>query len=100
MFERPDYNRMEKRKAEKEGAKVVPNSGRGYRKGDAEYLQYLIDWKFTEGKSFALNLDKFRKHEMDAFKVNRVGIYVVEFLGRNFEANYAICDWNYFRDLM
>lgn len=95
-----DWNHVEKRAAQKDGATLVPNSGRNYQKGDAIYNQYLIDYKFTEGKSFALSLEKIRKHEMDAFRTNHIGIFVVEFMGHPFEAKYGICDWSYMKDLI
>jgi hypothetical protein len=58
---------MEKKAAKKMGAKLVPNSGRGFQKGDAKIPGFLIDFKFN-AKSFTLSLINWKKHSKDAWK--------------------------------
>jgi hypothetical protein len=59
-------NHREKREAKKDGAKPVRNSGRGFRKGDATWREFLIDYKHN-AKSFTLTLKAWRKHATDAW---------------------------------
>jgi hypothetical protein len=59
-------NHREKRQAKKDGATPVRNSGRGFRKGDATWRNYLIDYKHN-AKSFSLNLKGWQKHSIDAW---------------------------------
>ena len=65
-----DYNRMEKKQAKKDGAKLVKNSGRGHHKGDASIPGFLIDYKFN-AKSFTLNSENWEKHRSDSWKEDR-----------------------------
>lgn len=92
-----DYNREEAKRAKRDGAKVVPNSGRGmFQKGDAKTSTLLIDYKFTEKGSFSINLDKFKKHEKDAWREQRHAAIVVVFeAGREL----AIMDWDRVKEL-
>jgi hypothetical protein len=59
-------NHREKRQAKKDGATVVTNSGRGFRKGDAVWRNYLMDYKHN-AKTFSLSLKNWRKHSIDAW---------------------------------
>jgi hypothetical protein len=61
------WNRMEAKEAKRDGANVVPNSGRGNVKGDAKMGIWLVDYKFTS-KSFSLSLQNWLKHKRDAWK--------------------------------
>lgn len=73
-----DYNKVEQKMAKRDGATAVKNSGRGERKGDARSDHLLIDYKFTSKGSFSLNLEKFKKHEKDAWREQlQVAIVVV-----------------------
>lgn len=59
-------NHREKRQAKKDGATPVRNSGRGFRKGDAVWRDYLVDYKHN-AKSFSLSLKNWKKHSTDAW---------------------------------
>jgi hypothetical protein len=63
---RVDRNHQEKRRAKRDGATQVRNSGRGFRKGDAVWRGYLVDYKHN-AKSFSLNLKAWSKHAKDAW---------------------------------
>jgi hypothetical protein len=51
------------------GAKLHKNSGRGTKKGDASWFNFVIDFKEV-GKSFTLNKDVWAKAVTDALKSN------------------------------
>lgn len=87
-----NYNNMEKLEARRDGATLVPNSGRGARKGDARLGNLLIDYKFTDKASYALNRDTFNKHDKDAFREQLEPVIVVVFDNIN---RRAIVDWNF-----
>ena len=65
-LKRPDYNKLEKKQAQKDGATLVKNSGRGWEKGDAKLEGFLVDYKFN-AKSFQLTLENWRKHKNDSW---------------------------------
>lgn len=90
-------NALEKKRAKKDGAKVVKNSGRGIAKGDASTDTFLIDYKFTEKISFSINIEKWRKHELDAYKSNKEPVIVVIY-EQNKRA-LAILDWELLKEL-
>lgn len=52
------------------GAKLNKNSGRGMRKGDGTWRNFLVDWKFAN-KSFTLNKDVWSKVVTDTLKSDR-----------------------------
>ncbi len=83
---------MEQLEARRDGATLVANSGRGVRKGDARFGNLLIDYKFTQAKSFAVNRDAFNKHDKDAFNEGMEPVIVVVFDEVN---RRAVVDWNY-----
>lgn len=94
----PDYTREEQKLAKDDGAKLVPNSGRGtHRKGDALLGDLLIDYKFTESKSFSVNDKAFSKHRIDAFKEGYEGVVVVYF--HESQKKVAVVDWEYLKHL-
>ena len=66
----PDYNKREKAEAKKMGAKLTKNSGRGMRKGDGTWRNFLVDWKFAS-KSFTLNKDVWAKVVTDTLMSDR-----------------------------
>src|SRR5687767_3817092 len=99
MNGRPDYNRKEELKARRDGAELVKNSGRGMRKGDAKYQNFKIDYKFTEAKSFTLNIDKFKSHEKDAWREGFEGCFVTVFDKYN-EKAIAIVDWDILKSIL
>lgn len=65
-----DYNKREKAEAKRMGAKLNKNSGRGMRKGDGTWRNFLVDWKFAN-KSFTLNKDVWSKVVTDTLKSDR-----------------------------
>ena len=65
-----DYNKKEKAEAKRMGAKLNKNSGRGMRKGDGTWRNFLVDWKFAN-KSFTLNKDVWAKVVTDTLKSDR-----------------------------
>ena len=65
-----DYNKREKAEAKRMGAKLTKNSGRGKKKGDGTWRNFLVDWKFAK-KSFALNKDVWSKVVTDTLKSDR-----------------------------
>lgn len=64
-----DINKLEKKEARRDGATLVPNSGRGYSKGDAKLKDFLIDYKFNS-KSFSLTQDNWEKLRKQAWGEN------------------------------
>ena len=58
------------------GAKQHKNSGRGTKKGDASWYNFVIDFKEV-GKSFTLNKDVWAKATTDALKSNKDPAIVV-----------------------
>lgn len=91
-----DYNREEELMARRDKADLVKNSGRGERKGDAKRNNLLIDYKFTEKASFAVNKDAFNKHAIDAFAEGKEPVIVVVFDRVN---RRAIVDWQYLMEI-
>lgn len=61
----PDYYKMEKNEAKRDGAKPTKNSGRGIQKADARLHHFSVDYKHAE-KSFTINADVWAKICMDA----------------------------------
>jgi hypothetical protein len=59
----------EKSEGKRIGAKLIKNSGRGQKKGDASWFNFIIDFKEV-GKSFTLNKDVWAKAVTDALKSN------------------------------
>jgi hypothetical protein len=88
----------EKELAKSDGSRLVKNSGRGLKKGDAVYGKYLIDYKETEKSSYSLNIDKFSVHLRNAYIQNQHGIYVVWFKNNN--KKVAIIEWSLLKDLI
>ena len=66
----PDYNKREKAEAKRMGAQLNKNSGRGMKKGDGRWSNFLVDWKFA-AKSFTLNKDVWAKVVTDTLKSDR-----------------------------
>ncbi len=92
----PDYNRMERKEAAKDGASLVSNSGRGWDKGDATWNEFLVDYKFN-AKSFTLNLKNWLKHKKDSWgSDNKEPMVIVKFEDGT---KVAIIDWNYFSEV-
>lgn len=92
-----DYNHMEKKEAKKDGAQLVPNSGRGKLKGDAMLPGYLIDYKFNS-KSFTLNLAAWEKHSKDAWKQGHRDPMIIIKFGN--DRKVAIIDYDVIKELL
>lgn len=88
---------MEELQARRDGATLVKNSGRGLRKGDARYGSFLVDYKFTEAKSYALNFKAFAKHELDSFKEGYQAVVVAI---PEEGPPIAMIDWNYLMQMV
>jgi hypothetical protein len=99
VMEGADYNKLEKKKAAKDGAALVKNSGRGMNKGDAKTDQLLIDYKFTGKNSYSINHGAWRKHELDAVRCGREPVIVAIFTEHK-DKSLAIVDWEYLKELM
>lgn len=93
---KPDYNKMEKKEAKKDGAKLVRNSGRGSEKGDAKLDEFLVDYKFN-AKSFSLSLANWHKHRKDAWGNGKREPLISIIFGDG--TKVAIIDWELFTQL-
>ena len=93
-----DYNRSEELRARRDGAVLVKNSGRGMRKGDARRGSFLIDYKFTEKKSYALNVDTFNAFVQQSFLEGLAPVVVAVFEQHKGKA-IAMIDWDYLMDM-
>jgi hypothetical protein len=93
-----DYNKAEKRQAKKDGATQVKNSGRGERKGDARTSEILIDYKFTDGKSYSVNIEKFKEFQKESWREQREAVQVAIFQNYG-EKALAIIDWSVLSEL-
>ena len=65
-----DYNKREKSEAKRMGAKTTKNSGRGMRKGDGTWHNFLVDWKFAKA-SFKLDKNVWAKVVTDTLKSDK-----------------------------
>jgi len=66
-----DYKKKEKIEANRMGATVHKNSGRGkIQKGDGSWKNFIIDWKFAS-RSFTLNQNIWAKIVTDQMKVDK-----------------------------
>ena len=65
-----DWNRKERSEAKRMGAKAHKNSGRGMKKGDGTWRNFIVDWKFAR-KSFKLDKDVWAKIVTDTLKSDR-----------------------------
>jgi len=92
-----DWNQRERRSAKKDGAKVIPNSGRGFKKGDALLdEEWLIDYKHNE-KTFTLSATSWAKHSKDAWNDGQYKPIVKVIFGDG--RTIAILDWDDFIEL-
>lgn len=82
--------RGEGRQAKLDGAKLVPNSGRGAQKGDATWGKFLIDYKHNT-KSFTLSKKAWLKHSADSWDSDQREPAIVAVLDD--EVAVAIVEW-------
>lgn len=86
---------QEKREARMDGATLVPNSGRGFRKGDAVLDDWLIDYKHNN-VTFSITVKNWRKHKKDAWNDGRKEpVYKVVLED---DVKVAVIDWEHFLD--
>lgn len=64
--------RQEKQIAKETGGRRQPMSGAGYHKGDVKTKLHLIEIKFTDKKSYALNRDTMKKIFYEATYEDRI----------------------------
>lgn len=91
--------RTEKEEIKKDKAKGVKNSGRGFRKGDAEFHQFLVDYKHN-GASFTLTRKNWLKMRKDAWNSAYKYPCVSVVLGEDSDTKIAIIDWEVFKELI
>lgn len=90
--------RNEKRETKLDGAKPIPNSGRGNLKGDSLLDgEILIDYKHV-GKSHTVNKDAWLKHKRDAWNDGQYEPALKIVMGDESLA-VAVIDWEYFLEL-
>jgi hypothetical protein len=88
-----DINDREAEEAEKDGAKLIKNSGRGMRKGDAHLDNYLIDYKFY-AKQYSVSEKNWDKVREDAINEGFMDPVISVVLGSG--TKLAVIDWNHF----
>ncbi len=65
-----DWNLREQSEAKRMGAKAHKNSGRGMKKGDGTWRNFIVDWKFAK-RSFTLNKDVWAKVVTDTLRSDK-----------------------------
>lgn len=92
------FNKMEKKSAKKDGAKLVKNSGRGFVKGDATLGSFCIDYKHPNviTKQFTIKVGDWLKHSRDAWNQGMEPVVVPVLDG----AKLAIVDWELLKDMI
>lgn len=91
--------RDEKSEAKRDNAKPVKNSGRGIKKGDAEYHNFLLDYKHN-GSSFTLTRKAWLKMKKDAWNSNYKYPCISVVLGEDSDTKVAVIDWEVFKELV
>lgn len=80
------------------GAKQIKNSGRGQKKGDAIWENFIVDFKEV-GKSFTLNKDVWAKAVTDALKSNGDPAIVVV-IGKTQKTRLAVIELSLLEQLL
>lgn len=91
--------RTEKEEAKKDKAKLVKNSGRGFKKGDAQFHKFLLDYKHNES-SFTLTKKAWVKHRKDAWNDNHKYPCISVIFGEHSDTKVAIIEWDVFLELI
>ena len=80
-MERPQRlaRKQEHRSAEYWGARLVPRSGSGDSKGDAETDDELFEFKHTQQKGFRLVLADWLAHVQHAIVVSKRAVWEIEY---------------------
>jgi hypothetical protein len=90
----------ERGEAKRIGAKLHKNSGRGMKKGDMSWNDYVVDSK-EYSKSFSVSQDVWAKVVTDTLKVDKSkspALMVV--LGETHKTRLAIIEWSEFERLV
>lgn len=91
--------RNERRETKLDGAKPIPNSGRGIQKGDALLRDHiLIDYKHV-GKGHTVNKDAWLKHKRDAWNDGQYEPALKIVMGDE-GVSVAVIDWEFFIELL
>jgi len=88
----------EKSEGKRIGAKLIKNSGRGQKKGDASWHNFIVDFKEV-GKSFTLNKDVWAKATTDALKSNKDPAIIVV-LGLTQKTRQAVIELSLLEQLL
>jgi len=88
----------EKSEGKRIGAKLIKNSGRGQKKGDASWHNFIVDFKEV-GKSFTLNKDVWAKATTDALKSNKDPAIIVV-LGLTQKTRLAVIELSLLEQLL
>jgi hypothetical protein len=91
--------RTEKQEIKKDKAKSVKNSGRGIKKGDARFYEFLVDYKHNK-KTFVLSHKNWLSLRKEAWKDNYKYPCVSVVMGTDSETKVAIIDWEVFKELI
>ena len=91
--------RDEGQEAKRDKARPVKNSGRGFRKGDATFHRFLLDYKHN-GSSFTLSRSAWIKHRKDAWREQYRYPCISVVLGEDSDTKVAIMDWEVFKELI
>lgn len=91
--------RDEKQEIKRDKAKPVKNSGRGFRKGDAIFHEFVVDYKHN-GSSFTLSRNAWIKIRKDAWRSNYKYACISVVLGEDSDVKVAIIDWDVFKELI
>tara|TARA_B110000977_G_scaffold147885_1_gene187502 strand:+ start:3147 stop:3479 length:333 start_codon:yes stop_codon:yes gene_type:complete len=81
----------ERSESKRIGAKLIKNSGRGQKKGDASWHNFIVDFKEV-GKSFTLNKDVWAKATTDALKSNKDPAIVVVIGSEGMKTRLAVIE--------
>lgn len=77
--------KQERDGAAKYGGSVRPGSGnKWFAKGDVKTPNNLIEYKYTDNKSFSIKLAELEKIEREALLEDRVPLFGVSFSGKSY----------------
>ena len=89
----------ERSESKRIGAKLIKNSGRGQKKGDASWHNFIVDFKEV-GKSFTLNKDVWAKATTDALKSNKDPAIVVVIGSEGMKSRLAVIEMGLLEQLL
>jgi hypothetical protein len=91
--------RTEKEEIKRDKAQAVKNSGRGFRKGDAKFHSFIVDYKHN-ASSFTLSRAAWLKLRKDAWRTEYKYPCISVVLGEDSDVKVAIIDWEVFKELI